>query len=1151
VAPDAWKAGVHSKMLGVTPGYAYQNRDEIDKQMRERAGDYDSPDLDPTIMNDIKVGLEGSIFGLHHRGKLPDQVQNPGMIDKFVSGLSEMAADIPFYAVGGVAGGLAGGAAGSEVPVFGNITGAVLGAGAGSFAVPAAVREALVLGIKNGEVKSFPDLLHRAADVTWAATKGAVTGAATTLAGGIPVGSLIAKSGVASIAVKGLYQASALTTSADLLEGKLPTANDFASNAALIIPLNLITHGMAMKTGDAKQALMDTYAKDGTTPQETAAKLNAQPPVKPDAPPGLRPAILGEQFIDGEPNESHAQLSERVLGQKPVTMSDLEADPALADKVLQTPEIHEQSVIDVAWALKDEAMQSGKAAQGEPPTIAELYNRGEMKSGRGFVTPDGKFLSRSQAKSWMKENEPDTAQMWENVAGGKNAEFHSGEYQEARQRVAGRNVAEGEPDYKGMSPELAKFLGINREGLNKIKSGEEGSDYGDSAVRTLLVGPRNMLRAEAEQVASRLRKLVPEAQDQEAISFMRDYRDDPDKLRSEIQEIQSGTNEKLKAFIPSMERALNPSPEMMQADAELTRYFGKALDLGKQVGTLDSTVDPSRYSPRFFAKSMEEGERGIGSPKFTEKTAHAIKREYLRILDPLKSGDITARTFNAFDELGVYGDRHATSISTKLFVTELKNSELGKWGSGSSIPEGWRELAPDQRGFRQTIMTKNPETGKMESFSRGLYVPKSIADAMAPMLRSGGLGSEVAGFLHAQQFTKALELGLSAFHMKAMTITAMSNMTLDGYLEAMHSDNSSPKFEAQERNGALYGLETTKTGPQYEAYQGLRQSSLPKGLSLDTIRNIPVIKQVDAFAQGITRATFDVIQRKFKVADFSSKEAAWIAKHPQATELEYGTAMRGIAKEVNAAYGGLNWDVMGKSKSFRDVSRLFLLAPDWTFSNVVNAKYAFQGGAAGPAARAFWVKSFTTGFAMTAAASIMIGGKYDPADIRHIDQVYLGKDKDGKEMYANWFFAGAPKDLMTWTKKSISDTPLAGTAEFIVNKAAPMVGTIGHMAMNEDYGSKPIYKKTDNFGKKLKDESEYAASRLAPISGVSAVEDVKKALTDPTHEWSYKDLLSLAADAIGSQTIHESPKGGTAAPKLPGAPKGRSGAYHLPGLRKP
>jgi hypothetical protein len=1100
---DGWKAAIHSKMLGTTPGYAYQNRDEIDQQLRARVPDYDSGDLDPTILNDIKVGYEGSIFGLHNREKMPERVRNPGMVDGFISGLAGMVVDSPFMLTGGVAGFFVGGAAGSEVPIAGNITGAGIGAAAGAFAVPAAMREALIQGIQKGDVKDFSDLFRRAGAVTWAATKGAVTGAVTELAGGVPVGGLIAKSAVGSMAVKGLYQATALTTAADLLEGKLPSANDFAANAALIVPLNLITHGLAMRIGEAKQAALDLYAKDGTTPEAMADKLAAQPAVKPDLAPGLRPAIKFEgAVLEADVDEHHADLAERSLGTRPVDLAELETDPARVDEVLRVPEVHDQETIDRAWALKKEAIESGEAKTPTGETLPDAPG----KSGRGFVDPNGKFLSREQAAAWSKQNEPDVHEMWTRIAP-DSGEFHSEDYSEARERVANRNVAEGEPAYSTMSPAFAKALALPRQTLNKIKAGWEGSKYGKSVIRSLWDGPRKALRAEGAQIADRMRALIPETVDQEALHFMRDYRDDPEALRAAIPE--AAKNPKLAPFIPSMERALDPSPQMLEADQELTGYFTKTLERGRQLGILDSSVDPSRYSPRLLMKTMDEAERSgrAGGAKFSAKTPNAIRREYLHALDPLMNEEtgIQARTFNALDELSVYADRHSSAVATQIFTMELKNSELGKVGSQDDHPAGWQLL----------------------KFPGNLYVPKVIADAMKPILEGGGLPEQLVKWAHFQQFVKALELSLSIFHMKAMTITAMNNMSFADFGRALRSDNASPEFEAIEREGALHGLETTKTSTPYEAYQGLKQSSLPMG-KLDTLRNLPLLKQVDQFAQALTRETFDVIQRKFKVMDFAGKQDAWIAKHPEHTDVEYGTAMRGIAKEVNAAYGGLNWDVMGVSKQMRDLSRLLILAPDWTFSNVANLKYAGEGGPAGNAARMFWLKSFTTGIALTAGASLSIGHRYD---WDHPFEVYLGDDANGKAMYSNVFFAGAPKDAITLAKRVMKDGLLQGVVGFAANKFGPVAQTGLHIAENKDFRGKPITKPGDTPVEKDVKGAGFAAKELTPVP--FGLKDIADQLMDDKQysKWDY--VLPL----LGMYATHEGDKGGGEAPKkvLPGS----------------
>lgn len=1133
-ADDAYKSAVRGRMIGMDPGSAYQNRDELDKQLRTAGGDYDSGELDPTIANDVKAGFENSIFGLDFRNKLPEQVRNPGLLDRFTSGLSEMVADLPFY--------LAGGFVGSE--------GGNLGAAAGAFALPAGIREALVLGIKNGEVKDFGDLMHRAADVTWAATKGAATGAATELTGGLPVGSVIAKSGAATIAMKGLYQATALTTASDLLEGRLPTAQDFAGNAALIVPLNLILHGLPMLHPEAKQATMDVYAKDGTTPQETAEKLAAQPPVKADPPPGLRPAIQSsEGVIEGDESESHADLSERALATRAVSMDDLEAHPDKADRVLSNPTIHEQDVIDRAWQLKKEAIESGDVflppEEGEKPlTIDDLSDRASMKSGRGFVTPDGEFLSRMEARKWVKDNDPDTHAMWLESAGGdKQADFHSEAYAEARNRVQARSLAEGDPTIAAASPQFCDRLASAREGLNKIKAGLASKGYGREVLRTLFAGQRDTRIAATTQLRDALKKLIPDFHDQEALSILRDYKGTPGKLSADMEQIRAGGSEREKALIPSIERAIDPSPELLEADKRLTEYYTGALNEGRELGFMESSIDPSHYSPHILTRILEgeQPSKGTGKAVMTQNTPFAKERSYPTILDAIKTGRIDARTVNALDALSVYGDRHATVVATKILATELKNTELGKYGTQDGHPDGWVEMAPGQGAFRSTRAITDYETGEAHIISQALYVPKEVVDAMKPLFESGLAGTKLAPLLKAQGYVKALELGLSFFHMKALAITALNNMGLTDFTRSLASDMKSPEFAEAERQWAADGLTTAKTSTPYEAYAGLNKSSIPTGL--DKLADAPVIKQVDAAFKAVTRETFEVIQRKFKVQDAALKDARWQANHPSATNEEYFAARRSIAKEVNSAYGGLNWDVLGTGKTVRDVSRLFLLAPDWTFSNVLTAKYAFEGGPAGSAARMFWAKSFATGFAMTAAASIAIGGKYDPSDTKHMDQVYLGKDEKGKEMYANWFFAGAPKDAMTLVKRSVSDSPIEGTAEFIVSKASPLLGTLGALAANKQPSGAPISKPKDSTGEKALKQGAFVAERVVPITGVSAVKTVADALVDPNHEYTYKDLLELAADALGSPTQHTGKGSGGASKEsvIPGAGNGSKG----------
>ena len=387
-----------------------------------------------------------------------------------------------------------------------------------------------------------------------------------------------------------------------------------------------------------------------------------------------------------------------------------------------------------------------------------------------------------------------------------------------------------------------------------------------------------------------------------------------------------------------------------------------------------------------------------------------------------------------------------------------------------------------------------------------------------------------------QAYIKSIELGLSPFHMRALTLSFMNNAGIDAYRKALTTSNNSPEFEAQERKGALYGLTTTKTSTPYEAYQGLKPSSIePRDTLLAKVK--AGYEPVDKLFKVMTKATFEVAQRKFKVIDFSTKEAQWLAKNPNATDAQYGTAMRSISKEVNAVYGGLNWDVMGVSANYQAIGRMFLLAPDWTFSNVANLKYVGEGGPGGAAARAFWVKSFATGLAMTQGMSLLITGQMSD----QFDKVYLGEDDKGKKMYSSMFFVGAPKDLIGTVNSTLSDGFPIGTIEFATNKASPLIGVVIKEAENKDWQGKPIIKRTDTFGEKSEKGLEFAAEQLIPAPFV--IKDMAERMMNPTEDLTYKDFL---AGLVGASVYHEGPKEKGA--KLQGGSPSRK-RYHLQGAR--
>jgi hypothetical protein len=273
-AQDAANALVHGNLLNVPPSYAYEHRDTIKQLLGDRLGGY----AEAADYGFRKESIAGLSVGLWMNKQLPSPFEDTDEIGRFLEGLGSMVADIPAYLAGGVLGAWAGGAAGSfEVPGIGTISGAAVGGGAGAFALPAGIRAWLMDKYSQRKVSSFEEVM----DVLKASGKGAVVGGLTSFAGeAVGVSRLfgprpytLATSRVA-MATKAATELAALTTVGDLTEGKIPSAADFAQNAALLGVMHVAMGSLEFAKNslpEIQRKSMDLYAREGVHPAEISS----------------------------------------------------------------------------------------------------------------------------------------------------------------------------------------------------------------------------------------------------------------------------------------------------------------------------------------------------------------------------------------------------------------------------------------------------------------------------------------------------------------------------------------------------------------------------------------------------------------------------------------------------------------------------------------------------------------------------------------------------------------------------------------------------------------------------------------------------------------------------------------------------------------
>ncbi len=223
-----------------------------------------NPDQKMKLANDFMGGLEAgwdmSVTGLAL--ERPDVMLplDASRSTRIAAGIAQFTGDIPAMVEGFV-----GGAILAPTPVTAPIAGA-----AGAFAFPAAMRKILMDHYDKGDINTFGEFWDRSSSVLWETVKGATTGVATTMAGGVvakglaPVAApIVTKLGTA------MSEIATMTTVGNALEGKIPDANDFIDAAIVIGGIHAVT--MAPK-------LRHLYAERGILPED-APEMAQQDPI--------------------------------------------------------------------------------------------------------------------------------------------------------------------------------------------------------------------------------------------------------------------------------------------------------------------------------------------------------------------------------------------------------------------------------------------------------------------------------------------------------------------------------------------------------------------------------------------------------------------------------------------------------------------------------------------------------------------------------------------------------------------------------------------------------------------------------------------------------------------------------------------------------
>ncbi len=501
-------------------------------------------------------------------------------------------------------------------------------------------------------------------------------------------------------------------------------------------------------------------------------------------------------------------------------------------------------------------------------------------------------------------------------------------------------------------------------GKNDRKTGE--------GIRQEFAGKVNSQIERIVQLADSIRKVVPDKIDDQALKWYKDALvkspDDPvGYLRAKA------ADPRFRDYKAQLEAAANLKPEQIAEIAKGNQYYAEQGRVSREIGTIQSMRE--EYQNHAYSKVVEGKTAGGGAGTGSQVqpfTAHAKERVYQTYFDAVEGihEDGTKGTPQHVADLGFSDliERHGREmarINTSLQMLDaLKEQGIGGWSSARKAPEGFQQVGDLTR--RMAFVGKD---GKPVVMDHAYMAPQGIADALKAVtdpdkfvnsldVNIGGKSRSVIGTLQKYQgIIKRADLSFSFFHDVTLLAQALYQGDFKAVANLYHFKDlmDTPTFKEMAIDHARNGGITARLHPNQDIVGSLvremvRQSdgtyAEKQGL-IEKLQNLPGIKQLGDLSQAHSNFLFRDLQTYLKVMDYGRQVSNWMEKHPDATAPEITAVKRGITAQGNAAFGGMNWQALGVTKSQLSLLRTVLLAPDWGASNVHLAREALKAPLAG------------------------------------------------------------------------------------------------------------------------------------------------------------------------------------------------------------
>ena len=474
-------------------------------------------------------------------------------------------------------------------------------------------------------------------------------------------------------------------------------------------------------------------------------------------------------------------------------------------------------------------------------------------------------------------------------------------------------------------------------------------------------GQIQMGNLEMARYAKKLKNRVPDKISREAI--VNYLQADGDMAILADRQVLTAANPKTKHLAEGYARARKLTPKQLKVAAEVNDYYDKRLQEAIDVDMLDAGVE--NYVNQLWARENPISAKLKGeilSGKLQPNPSLIRKRIFESYFEGEQAGYAPKNKDVGF-LITAYDQAFNKAIASRAFIKSL-NEKMASDGrplthpSGMGIPipkEGISEtvlikprLKPEEFGDYQPINHPALRKWKWAAGVEGQGINPITGEAMTtktPIYLQGDLLVHPEIYKHLKNVLSTSALRQSPIGKAALTVVQSLKGTLLS-LSGFHQTHVAQH--------ALTHKVNPFNAPEIDLTKPLTRSLIEHGVSVADYASMDLFSEGMA-SSGLINKLPGIGPMMQKYTEYLFKSYIPRLKMEMATQA-YGRNKARYGKELtddqiqfltgqqaNAAFGELNYDMMGRNKTFQDVMRLVLLAPDF-----LEARARFTGQAVKP-----------------------------------------------------------------------------------------------------------------------------------------------------------------------------------------------------------